>query len=72
MGATSWPPLEALTMPAKTLAYSCYYMAVGDRMAALVPHNQYGMVMTLILLVLILNIAAILVRSHMAKRLRGQ
>ena len=72
MGTTSWPPWEAITKPAVTLAYSSYNLAVGDRLAALVPHNQYGMVMTLILLVLILNIAAILVRSHMAKRLRGQ
>jgi ABC-type phosphate transport system permease subunit len=37
-----------------------------------VPHNQYGMVMTLILLVLAMNIAAIVVRSRMARRLRGQ
>jgi phosphate transport system permease protein len=71
-GATSWPLWEAVAKPAKTLAYGSYHLAVGDRLAALVPHNQYGMVMTLILLVLILNIAAILVRSRMAKRLRGQ
>jgi phosphate transport system permease protein len=72
IGATSWPPWEAVTMPAKTLAYASYHLAVGDRLAAMVPHNQYGMVMTLILLVLILNIAAILVRSRVAKRLRRQ
>jgi phosphate transport system permease protein len=72
IGPTAWPPWSAVTKPACTLAYSSYNMAVGDRLAALVPHNQYGMVMTLILLVLILNIAAILVRSRMVKRLRGQ
>lgn len=72
IGSTAWPPWSAVTKPTCTLAYSSYHMAVGDRLAALVPHNQYGMVMTLILLVLILNIAAILVRSRVAKRLRGQ
>jgi len=71
MGATSWPPLEAVAKPAMTLSYSSYHIAVGDRLAAQVPHNQYGMIMTLILLVLILNIAAILIRSRVAKRLRG-
>lgn len=72
IGATSWPPWEAVMKPVKTLSYASYHLAVGDRLAALVPHNQYGMVMTLILLVLALNVAAILVRSRVARRLRGQ
>jgi phosphate transport system permease protein len=72
MGSTSWPPWSALVKPTQTLAYSSYHLAVGDRLATLVPHNQYGMVTTLILLVLVLNIAAIVVRSRMARRLRGQ
>jgi phosphate transport system permease protein len=72
VGASSWPPWSALARPTQTLAYSSYHLAVGDRLASLVPHNQYGMVMTLILLVLTLNIAAIVVRSRMARRLRGQ
>jgi phosphate transport system permease protein len=72
MGSTSWPPWSALAKPTQTLAYSSYHLAVGDRLASLVPHNQYGMVMTLILLVLAMNIAAIVVRSRMARRLRGQ
>jgi len=72
VAAPAWPPWEAMTRETVTLTYSSYNMAVGDRLAALVPHNQYGMVTTLILLVLILNITAILVRSRVAKRLRGQ
>jgi len=72
VGSSAWPPWEALARPTRTLAYSSYNLAVGDRLAALVPHNQYGMVMTLILLVLALNVAAILVRSRVARRLRGQ
>ena len=37
----------------------------------LVPHNQYGMVMTLIGLVLCLNIVAIWIRSRSSRKLRG-
>ena len=56
----------------RTLSYSSYDMAVSDRMAMDVPHNQYGMIMTLILLVLGLNIAAVIVRSRLSRKLRGQ
>jgi phosphate transport system permease protein len=57
--------------PTRALSYGCYDITVGDRLAAMVPHNQFGMVMTLIVLVLCLNIAAILIRSMMTKKLRG-
>jgi phosphate ABC transporter permease protein PstC/phosphate ABC transporter permease subunit PstA len=53
------------------LSYSAYDIAVGDRIANQVPHNQYGIVMSLILLVLLLNFAAILLRSRVSKKLRG-
>jgi len=72
MGATAWPPWSALGKPTPTLSYASYHMAVGDRLAKLVPHNQFGMVMTLIVLVLVLNVAAIVVRSRVARKLRGQ
>lgn len=55
----------------QTLATGCYDVTVGDRLAMMVPHKQFGMVMTLILLVLCLNIAAIIVRSRMSRKLRG-
>lgn len=58
--------------PTRTLSYGSYDMAVGDRLAMMVPHNQYGMVVTLVLLILILNAAAIVLRTHVFKRLRGQ
>ena len=60
-----------LFQPTRALSYGAYDITVGDRLAMQVPHNQYGMVMTLILLVLILNVAAILIRSHMSKKLQG-
>lgn len=55
----------------RTLSYGSYDMAVGDRLAMMVPHNQYGMVVTLVLLILILNGAAIVLRTRVFKKLRG-
>ncbi|MBC8379101.1 MAG: phosphate ABC transporter permease PstA [Planctomycetes bacterium] len=57
--------------PTMALSYGCYDITVGDKLASLVPHNQFGMVMALILLVLCLNIVAIVIRSRMSKKLRG-
>jgi len=57
--------------PARTLSYGSYDMAVGDRLAMMVPHNQYGMVVTLVLLILLLNAAAIVLRTRVFKKLRG-
>ncbi|MBI5725832.1 MAG: phosphate ABC transporter permease PstA [Planctomycetes bacterium] len=66
------PIPTSLSQPTRTLSYSSYDMAVGDKMAMLAPHNQFGMVMTLVAIVLLLNIAAIVVRGRMSKKLRGQ
>ncbi len=55
----------------RTLSYGSYDMAVGDRLAMMVPHNQYGMVASLILLVLCLNTLAIILRTKLFKRLHG-
>lgn len=57
--------------PTRALSYGCYDITVGDKLAMMVPHKQFGMVMTLILLVLCLNIVAIVIRSRMSKKLRG-
>jgi len=57
--------------PTCTLSYGSYDIAVGDRLAALVPHNQYGMVATLITLVFCLNIAAIIMRAKISRKLKG-
>jgi len=70
-GVAMGPIPTSIAHPTRTLAYSSYDMAVGDKMAMLAPHNQFGMVMTLVAVVLILNIAAIIVRGRMARRLRG-
>lgn len=58
--------------PSQALPYSAYVFATGDALAAKAPHNQYGMIMSLVLLVLVLNVTAILIRSRVAHKLRGQ
>ena len=66
------PIANSLADPTPVLSYGAYDISVGDRTAAWVPHKQYGMVMTLVVLVLLLNMAAILIRARMLKKLRGQ
>lgn len=75
-GAVALGPIPDFTgrwwlQPTRALSYGCYDITVGDKLAMMVPHNQFGMVMTLILLVLTLNIAAIVIRSRMSRKLRG-
>jgi phosphate transport system permease protein len=66
------PIPKSLANPTRALSYGSYDIAVGDRISAWVPHKQYGMVMTLVVLVLVLNLAAILIRARMLKKLRGE
>ncbi|MDR1484017.1 MAG: phosphate ABC transporter permease subunit PstC [Planctomycetaceae bacterium] len=60
-----------LFQPTPVLSYSAYDMAVGDRIAAMVPYNQFGLVATLIMFVLLFNIAAITLRAKITTKLRG-
>jgi phosphate ABC transporter permease protein PstC/phosphate ABC transporter permease subunit PstA len=60
-----------VTEASPVLSYTAYDIAVGDRISSMVPWNQYGVVALLIVLVLLLNFAAILIRSRVSKRLRG-
>lgn len=71
-GAVALGPLpKSLFDPSRTLSYGSYDIAVGDRLAMMVPHNQYGMVVTLVLLILCLNTIAIVLRARAFRRLRG-
>ncbi len=71
-GAVALGPLpKSLFDPTRTLSYGSYDIAVGDRLAMLVPHNQYGMVVTLVLLILCLNAIAIVLRARVSRKLRG-
>ena len=72
-GAVALGPLpKSLFDPTRTLSYGSYDIAVGDRLAMMVPHNQYGMVVTLVLLILSLNAIAIVLRARVFRRLRGE
>lgn len=57
--------------PTRALSYGCLDITTGDKLAMMVPHNQFGMVMTLIVLVLCLNVVAIVIRSRMTRKLKG-
>ncbi|MGD0572526.1 MAG: phosphate ABC transporter permease PstA [Sedimentisphaerales bacterium] len=65
------PVPKSIFDPTRTLSYGSYDMAVGDKLAAMVPHNQFGMVVTLVLLILCLNTVAIILRSRVFKKLAG-
>jgi phosphate transport system permease protein len=69
-----WPFVGAdwLLQSTRALSYGGYDLAVNDKVAAMVPHQQYGMVTTLVTLVLLLNVAAILLRWRISRKLRGQ
>lgn len=71
-GAVALGPVpKSVFDPTRTLSYGSYDMAVSDRVAMMVPHNQYGMVVTLIGLILCLNGLAIVLRSRVFKKLKG-
>jgi len=71
-GAVALGPLpKSLFDPTRTLSYGSYDIAVGDRLAMMVPHNQYGMVVTLVFLILCLNTIAIVLRARVFRKLRG-
>lgn len=72
-GAVAMGPIpKSLFEPTRALSYGSYDMAVGDRISMMVPHNQYGMVVTLVALILCLNAMAIALRARVFKKLRGQ
>jgi phosphate transport system permease protein len=53
------------------LPFMVYNMANENADVAKMQHVQYGMVLTLIALVLLLNMAAIVLRARISKKLRG-
>lgn len=64
-GISNWKnPLMEQT---PVLSYSAYDIAVGDRLANMVPYNQFGLVATLIILVLLLNLSAIILRGRISR-----
>jgi phosphate transport system permease protein len=71
-GIAVGPVPKSVFQTTRTLSYGSWDMAVADKIAPQVPHQQYGMVVTLVLLILCLNAVAIITRSRVFKRLKGQ
>lgn len=62
---------QTLTQPTPALSWNIYNLATEHEAADEIRHVQYGMVLTLVLLVLLLNLGAIVVRARLARRLRA-
>jgi len=62
---------RSLLQQTPALSIGSYVIATSDNVGMNLPHKQYGMVMTLIVLILCLNIFAIWIRSRTSKKLHG-
>ena len=64
-------PFQALNQPTPALPWNIYNLVTEHEAVEQIRHVQFGMVFTLVLLVLLLNLAAIIIRAKVAKKLRG-
>jgi phosphate transport system permease protein len=62
---------KAVAEPTPALPWNIYNLATEHEAVEEIRHVQFGMVFTLVALVLLLNIAAIALRARVAKRLKG-
>ena len=62
---------QVFTQPTPALPWNIYNLATEHAAVDEIRHVQYGMVLTLIAIVLLLNIAAIVLRARITKKLRG-
>ena len=63
-------PSELLSQPTPALSWNLYNLCTEHEAVEEIRHVQYGMAATLVLIVLALNLAAILIRARVAKRLK--
>jgi phosphate transport system permease protein len=63
--------LQTLSHPTPALSWNIYNLATEHEAMDEIRHVQYGLVLVLVSLVLLLNLSAILLRARIAKRLRG-
>ena len=64
-------PLETLSHPSPALPSSIYSVVSEHRAVDEIMHVPYGMVLTLVLLVILLNLTAIIIRARVSRKLRG-
>ncbi len=62
---------EVFTHDTPALPWNIYNLCTEHQAVDEIRHVQYGMVMTLVLLVLLLNLSAILLRARMTRRIKG-
>ena len=62
---------ETLNQPTPALPWNIYNLCTEHEAVDEIRHVQYGMVFTLVALVLLLNLLAILMRARIMKKLRG-
>ena len=62
---------QTLTQPTPALSWNIYNLATEHEAADLVRHVQYGLVLTLVCLVLLLNLLAIILRARIARKMRN-
>lgn len=61
---------QTLSQPTPALPWSVYNLATEHEAVNEIRHVQYGMVLTLVVLVLLLNLTAIIIRKRVSKKLR--
>ncbi|MCF7838765.1 MAG: phosphate ABC transporter permease PstA [Candidatus Marinimicrobia bacterium] len=64
-------PSEVFTHPTPALSWNIYNLATEHEAVDEIRHVQYGMVTTLVGIVLLLNVTAIWIRARISKKLRG-
>jgi phosphate transport system permease protein len=62
---------QTFSQPTPALSWNIYNLATEHEAVDEIRHVQYGMVLTLVLLVLVLNVAALIMRARISKKLRG-
>ena len=62
---------EVLSQPTPALPWNIYNLCTEHEAVDEIRHVQYGMVLTLVVLVLALNTVAIIMRARISKKLRG-
>ena len=63
--------LQTLSEPTPALPWNIYNLATEHAAVDEIRHVQYGMVLTLVTLVLLLNATAIILRARISKKLKG-
>ncbi len=62
---------QTFSQPTPALPWNIYNLATEHEAVDEIRHVQYGMVFTLVMMVFLLNLAAIILRARVSKRLRG-